>query len=303
MAALTTSNIVLPRRVTLEVASKLHDRSTIAALSPMDPLTGYTDDAYNYFSADTPAEVIGEGEAKSETPATIAPVEGKLFKVQKTVRMTSEFQWADEDAQETIIENVQNAATDAVSESLDYVVYHAINPKSGETMSGYTALSGTATAVTSTDDVLADWDALIDACIDSDITGVALSKKYASEMRKLRTTNGARVFPEIPANMEPGNIEGIAACASNTVNGRHATTETNVLAFLGDFSTIKWRIARPITVKVITAGDPDGLGDLNRYNQIAYRVEAVFSYAVLDPKKLAVLKSAAAKASVRKATR
>ena len=47
-----------------------------------------------------------------------------------------------------------------------------------------------------------------------------------------------------------------------------------------------------MTAQVIPYGDPDGSGDLQRTNQIAYRTEGVYGYAVLDPKAIACLKAA-----------
>ena len=49
---------------------------------------------------------------------------------------------------------------------------------------------------------------------------------------------------------------------------------------------------RDLGLEVIETGDPDGLGDLKRLNQIAYRLEIVYSWAVIDPAGFAVLKSA-----------
>ena len=46
-----------------------------------------------------------------------------------------------------------------------------------------------------------------------------------------------------------------------------------------------------MTSEVIPYGDPDGAGDLQRSNQIAYRTEGVYGFAVLDPKAIACLKS------------
>ena len=67
---------------------------------------------------------------------------------------------------------------------------------------------------------------------------------------------------------------------------------------MGDFTTIRWRLVRPITAELIPYGDPDNTGiDLAGSNQVAYRSEAVFSYAILDPKALAVLKTGTPAAS------
>lgn len=54
---------------------------------------------------------------------------------------------------------------------------------------------------------------------------------------------------------------------------------------MGDYSLIKWGMIRDIWAEVIQYGDPDQTGvDLKAHNQTAYRTEAMFSYAVLDPR-------------------
>ena len=101
-----------------------------------------------------------------------------------------------------------------------------------------------------------------------------------------------RYYPEIPLNLQVGTLDGIKAATSATVNGAKAKTPTNVLAIMGDFSLIKWGMVRDITSEIIPYGDPDQTGvDLKAHNQIAYRTEAMFSYAVVDSKAFAVLKT------------
>lgn len=121
-----------------------------------------------------------------------------------------------------------------------------------------------------------------------------MSRQFASELRKLRVpATGQRLYPEVPLSLNVGNLDGIPASVSGTVNGRLAKTPTKVSAIMGDFSAIKWGMVRDITAEVIEYGDPDNTGqDLKGYNQIAYRTEAVLAYAVLDPRAFAVLKSA-----------
>lgn len=122
-----------------------------------------------------------------------------------------------------------------------------------------------------------------------------MSRAWAAKLRKLRTSStGTRLYPEIPLNLQAGSLDGIPAVVSNTVKGAKGHDVTpEIMAFLGDFTTIKWRLARPITAEIIPYGDPDNTGvDLAGSNQIAYRTEAVFSYAVLNPKAIAVLKAA-----------
>lgn len=291
---LTTAKITLPTDVAVGIVNKAADASTIAALSPSTPMLFRNQD-YMVFNPSAEAEVVEEGAQKGAYEASISPVTAKRVKLQTTTRVTSELEWADEDNRTQIIESIVADQAAAFARALDYVVYHAINPKSGEALGdGYTALSGTATQVASTGDAVEDIDAIVDAIADTyDVNGIALSKTFAAQLRKVRVpSTGLRLYPEIPINLQAGTIEGIKAATSGTVSGALAKAATNVLAFAGDFSVIKWGLVRDMTAQVIPYGDPDGAGDLQRTNQIAYRTEGVYGFAVLDPKAIACLKAA-----------
>ena len=295
--ALETSKVLLPKEVSTVITKKAKDTSTIAALSPSEPQMFYDKD-YMVFTGNSEAEVVAEGAQKGSYEETLTPVVGKRFKVVTTTRMSSELQWADEDAKLEIISKVQEDQAAALGRALDYVVYHAFDPKKKTTLDGFTALSGQAVAVQGTGDVVADLDSLTDAVADEyDINGIALSKTFASRLRKERVTaTGMRLYPEIPINLQAGNLDGIPAATSGTVNGRLITPETNILAFCGDFSLIKWGMVRDIWSEIIEYGDPDNTGkDLKGVNQIAYRTEAVYSYAILDSNGIAVLTDKATK--------
>lgn len=292
--ALTTAKITLPTDVAVGIVNKASDTSTIAALSPSTPMLFRNQD-YMVFNPASEAEVVEEGAEKSSYEQTLTTVTAKRVKLQTTTRVTSELEWADEDNRTQIIEPIVADQAAAFARALDYVVYHAINPKSGEALgSGYTALSGTATQVTSTGDAVEDMDAIVDAIAATyDVNGIALSKTFAASLRKVRVpSTGMRLYPEIPMNLQPGTVDGIKAATSGTVSGALAKAATKVLAFAGDFSVIKWGLVRDMTAQVIPYGDPDGAGDLQRTNQIAYRTEGVYGFAVLDPKAIACLKAA-----------
>lgn len=294
--ALTTDKVRLPKEVATAVTKHAKDTSVIAALSPSEPQL-FLDKDYMVFTGNAEAEVVSEGAQKSSYEETLTTVVGKRFKVQTTTRVSNELQWADEDAKLEIISRVQADQAAALGRVLDYVIFHAFDPKKRAALDGFTALSGTATQVTATADRVADLDSLAEAVNDEyDINGLALSKTMANELRKIRVpSTGQRFYPEIPLNLQIGSLEGIPTATSGTVNGRLITgTPTNVLAFLGDFSLIKWGMVRDIWSEIIQYGDPDHTGtDLKNVNQIAYRTEAVYSYAILDPKGIAVLKKPA----------
>ena len=290
--ALDTSKVLLPKEVATVIAKRAKDTSTIAALSPSEPQL-FLDKDYMVFTGNSEAEVVAEGAQKSSYEETLTPVVGKRFKVQTTTRLSNELQWADDDAKLEIISKIQADQAAAMGRVLDYVVYHAFDPKKKTPLEGFNALAKSAVGVTATDDRVADIDSLAEAVSDEyDINGIALSKTMANELRKIRVpSTGQRFYPEIPINLQVGSLDGIPAATSSTVNGRLVTQATGILAFLGDFRLIKWGMVRDIWSEIIEYGDPDNTGkDLKGVNQIAYRTEAMYSYAILDPKGIAVLK-------------
>lgn len=290
--AMDTSKIKLPAEVTQAIINKVGNTSTIAALSPSTPQLFLNKD-YMVFNGAAEAEVVAEGQTKSSYEQTASYITGKSFKVQCTTRVTEELKWADEDNRLEIISSIQEDQTREIARALDYVIYHAINPKSGTKLDGYNALTANAVTVTDSGDDIANVDALADAVNEYEINGVALSRTWASRLRKLRVqATGMRFYPEIPINLAAGTLDGIPAAVSNTVDGVKVTEATKVLGIMGDYSLIKWGMIRDIWAEVIQYGDPDQTGvDLKAHNQIAYRTEAMFAYAVLDPKAFAVLKA------------
>lgn len=293
MPAIDTGKITLPREVAQDIVTKARDTSTIQTLSASTPML-FKDVSHILFTREPEAEFVAEGGQKSSSSAEFKPVAGQIHKAQVTIRMSDEVKWADEDSQLGIVDAIVDASSVAVGRALDYGIYHAVDPSTGGAVPSMTALTAGAAAVTSTTDPSADLDSLVEAVNEQyDVTGIALSKGFANSLRKVRVKNtGARLYPEIPLDLKAGAVDGIAAATSNTVSGTKASAPTNVLAILGAFNLIKWGIVRDLGLEVIETGDPDGQGDLKRLNQIAYRTEVVYSWAVLDPKGFAVLKSA-----------
>ena len=293
--ALQTTGITLPREVVTETINKAKGVSTIAQLSPSTPQL-FTDTTHLVFNPTSEAEVVAEGASKSSYEQTLTPVEGKRVKLVTTTRVTNELQWADEDAKTEIVQHIIDDQAEALGRAIDYVIYHAINPKTGATLSGYTSLISEAVAVTSGAKEYENIDAMADALIDYEINGLALSREFASALRKVRVeATGQRLYPEIPLSLEPTTVDGIKTVTSNTVNGALVTPATGVRAIMGDFSVIKWGMVRDMHSELIEYGDPDGAGtDLKNVNQVAYRTESMFAYAVLDAKAFAYLKKASA---------
>lgn len=295
-AAGTTQLITMPSHIVGDITRKMQDKSVIMTLAQATP-TLFQDEKHIIFSEEPEGEFVGEGEGKSSSTFGFEPVAAKPHKIQTTVRLTEEVQWADEDGQLKIIDALTDSLSGAAARALDYGMIHAINPLTREVLDSLKgeALAYVGNQVTATDDAVADVDSLADTVLANyDVTGIALDRMYANELRKIRNANtGLRMYPDINLTLEPGNLEGLPAVTSGNVSGSRLGADTGVKAIIGNWDLVKWGMVRDFGLEIIKYGDPDGLGDLRRYNQVAYRVEAVFSWALLDPTGFAVLKAAA----------
>ena len=74
------------------------------------------------------------------------------------------------------------------------------------------------------------------------------------------------------------------------VQGTGVTTKDHVI--VGDFANaFKWGYAKDIPLEVIEYGDPDGLGDLKRTNEVVLRAEAYIGWGILDAASFARVKA------------
>ena len=113
---------------------------------------------------------------------------------------------------------------------------------------------------------------------------VAIDPSWAASFSTLRgSSSEQKLYPNFVLGTEVSELDGHRASVSNTVGAVGvASTDTNVKAFVGDFSAIRWGIQRAIGLEVIRYGDPDGQGDLKRNNQVAFRAEVVYGWGFGD---------------------
>lgn len=294
---LDTTKLVIPDTYIATIDEKIKAKSVIAALKQGQPRM-FANANYMVFTGKPHGEFVGEGEAKSSSKVAFTPIVAKPHKFQTTIRMTEEVVWADEDARMRLLDEIIEALSDSIAEGLDYGLIHGWNPRSESAISAMKAesLAEVANQVTATGNPQADLDSLPDAVIENGymVDGIALDVMYANELRKLRVeATGAKMYPEVTLSLDPANLEGLRAATSNTVSGENLSVVGGPKAIVGDWDMLDWGFVREFNVEKIAYGDPDGDGDLKRYNQVAYRVEAVFSWAILDPKAFAALKPAA----------
>jgi hypothetical protein len=286
VAILTTGDLSIPTQIFDPWVKQVSEGSVISTLSTNTPMKFGKGEAFVFNIGE--AEYVGEGANKGASTVTKTTQTVDPFKFHKTVRWTEEVQWADEDHQLGVVQEILNAIQPALSRALDFGVIHGINPTGGAAVAAMTQrLVNTTKSVeiAAGDKPYANIDAadallLNGGYIPSDI---ALDPTFTGAFATLRDTSGRRIYPDLSLGTAVSTLEGHRASTSRTVGAAGvAATATNLKAIVGDFSAVRWGIQKSIGLEVIKYGDPDGQGDLKRNNQIAFRAEVVYGWGVAD---------------------
>jgi len=274
----------------------------LSRLAPTLPQVKVGSTDHFTFTGTPKAELVGEGANKSSNDGTPTKVTVTTYKVQITYRYSQELMWADEDYQSGIVDSlVANVAT-AISRALDLIAIHGINPKTGEISSSVTnyfdkAGNGVARVV-STGDVQADLETAASDLQEAGYiaTGIALDPVFAGQLARKKDGENRPLYPELGLGFGFESFQGLTAASSDTVSGRQEleSSEVSIQAILGDYRAFQWGVAREVPLETIEYGDPDGLGDLKRTNEMAIRAEAVFGYAIFDGAAFSIISEAGA---------
>ncbi|BCI54946.1 putative structural protein - phage associated [Mycolicibacterium litorale] len=310
MAALATGSFSLPKHMVPGVWQKAQGQSVLARLSAADPQE-FGEHQYMTLTAPPRGEVVGEGAQKNESTATFAPVTAIPRKVQVTQRFNQEVMWADESRQLGVLQTMRDLSGVALGRALDLIAIHGINPRTGAALSGSPAkITDTTNVVELTTSTLATPDLAIEAAVGLVLEdslapdGIALDNSYAFKLATQRDSQGRKLYPELGFGANATAFSGLNAAVSDTVRGgpeavtpttgAYATTNPNVKAIVGDFSAFRWGVQVNIPLELIEFGDPDGLGDLKRQNQIAIRAEVVYGIGIMSLDAFAQVKDGTA---------
>ena len=299
----TEAKVLLPRNIASGMIEQTRTLSTVAKLSGAEPQRfGETD--YIIFDDFPKAEFVGEGADKASTTGGFSSVTGKPHKAQVTMRFNEEVQWASEDYQLDILNQLAGSGQVALSRALDLGLYHRINPLSGSVITGWdNYLTATTKNVEiATADADADLRTAVGLLLNADtswgVNGLAIDPRFAWSLANLQSKNadgspsGVQRYPNLGFGTDVSSFMGINTAQGNTVAGTPEATDTKVRAIVGDFQNgIRWGVQRELPVELIRFGDPDGQGDLKRKNQIALRLEIVFGWYVFAD-RFAVIKDA-----------
>lgn len=286
MAVLTTGDLTLPPQLFDPWIKSVQESSVVSQLSGSIPMKFGKGEAFIFDSGE--AEFVGEGQNKSSSTLTSRVQAYEPYKFQKTVRVTDEFNWADEDHQLGVLQTILDTIQPALTRALDYGVLHGINPMTGERVNAMTGKALTDVTNTITPTAGAQPYETLDAAdlplLSAGYTpqGIAADPTFLVPFRSARTKEGVKLYPELGFT-GVSDLEGHSTAVSRTVGANGVIKNgSGISAFVGDFSAIKWGVQKSIGLEKIEYGDPDGNGDLKRNNQIAFRAEVVYGWGIAD---------------------
>lgn len=286
MAALITSDFNIPNDIVTGIFEKAQKGSTLARLSGARPQKFGKQQAWVLTGAPK-AELVGEAAEKSPTPATYGYKVINPYKLQVTMRFSNEVMWADEDVQIGVLQDLSANAGTALGRALDLVGIHKINPLTGTVASsvseGLVDVTQSATlSGTKYDEAI---EAAAGLVIDAGYTpaGIAMDTALAFGLSTMRDNDGRKLYPELGFGQNVTNFLGMTTAISDTVSAKNEiATASGLLGIVGQFDAFRWGVQRSIAAHLVEFGDPDGLGDLQRLNQVAIRAEIVYGIGIMD---------------------
>lgn len=295
MAALITSDFEIPAEISAGIFEKAQKGSTLAQLSGARPQKFGKQQVF-VLTAPPKAELVGEAAQKSPTPASYSSKTVNPFKLQVTMRFSQEVQWADEDTQIGVLQDLASNAGIALGRALDLVGIHKINPLTG-TVSELVkeGLIDTKQLITL---VGTKYDEAVEAAAGTVIsagytpTGIAMDPTLSFGLSTMRDTTGRKIYPELGFGQNITNFAGMNAAVSDTVSAKNEiSVASKLLGITGQFDAFRWGVQRSIGAHLIEYGDPDGLGDLQRSNQVAIRAEIVYGIGIMNSNAFAKIVS------------
>ena len=297
---LTTGALNLSAKTLPGIWTKNIRSGALARLATEDPEIRPGDTDIFTFTKTPKAQLVAEAGNKSSMDATPAKVTANTHKVQITYRVTDEVLTASEEYQLRVLDMLMGAVAKGLSRAVDTVAFHGVNPLTGEvaeSVSSYFTKSGNGvtTINVGSDKPYESIDKLAEAIQANgySATGIGLDPSFSGALARCRNNDGQLIYPGLGFGFNIDNFEGISAAVSDTISGTHELANPELRAIIGDFDAFKWGIVGNVPFEVIRYGNPDGLGDLKQTNQVAFRAEARFAYAILDPKAFAILKGSA----------
>ncbi len=285
MASTLTTQLELPKVLVAGMFDKTKGHSTLAKLSGQTPVA-FTGSEVMTFTLDGEVSIVGEGGAKPAGSAAFAPITIVPIKFVYQHRVSDEFIKSSDEARLPYLQAFSDGFAKKIARGLDIAAFHGVDPATNtaaDSVSGKSFDALVNSTITydaaSADDNIDDAVAVIQG-EDGEINGIAMAPTVGSALGKIKASGaGVYLYPEYRFGANPGSFGGMAADINSTVAFGSSTDR----AIIGDFqNAFKWGYSESVPMEIIEYGDPDGLGDLKRYNQVVLRAEAFVGWGILD---------------------
>lgn len=296
MATRTTAGTNFPTELVNQMFNAVGGHSALAKLSAQKPIP-FAGESVFVFSAAGEASIVGEGGNKPAGDATVAPVVIRPIKFVYQHRVSDEFVYNAESKMQYLSVFADGFAK-KIARGLDIAAMHGINPADLSDASFKATNSFDGLVTNTVTYAAANIEANIDSAIQmviadgGEVNGIAMSPAAGSAMAALKA-NGVPQYPEFRFGQNPEAFYGMASDVNGTVSTTGTATGSNTdHVIVGDFANaFRWGFAKDIPMEVIQYGDPDGLGDLKRTNEVVLRAEAYIGWGILNADAFARVKA------------
>lgn len=291
----STSTYFKPELVT-DIFNKTAGHSALARLSGQKPMPFSGTDTF-VFTVDGEAAIVGEAADKPAGTATISTVTIKPIKFVYQHRVSDEFLNISEEKQLPFLAAFADGFAKKMARALDIAAMHGIDPATkadSATIVGTNYFDGLVSSTVTYDSTAPDDN--IDSAVatiqgaDGAVSGIAMAPAFASALGAMKNAaTHEALYEQFRFGGQPERFGTLACNINNTVNFGDASGTGRALAaskdraIIGDFANaFRWGYAENMPMEIIQYGNPDGLGDLKRSNEIVLRAEAYIGWGILD---------------------
>lgn len=290
MSALAMGTM-FPKELESEIFSLVKGHSSLALMSGQEGLPFVGKDIFT-FNFDSDVAIVGENGAKPVGDGSIEPVSIVPIKVVYQMRTSDEFKTASDEYRMNILGAFAEGFAKKLGAGLDKMAIHGINPATGQSAPSISAKAFDTVVTNKVSYVAAQADANLDDAValveanEYDANGAVIAPAMRSALAALSTNDGGRKYPDFAFGGIPEALGTMKLDKNATVSAGGSDDK----AIVGDFANaFRWGIAKEMPLETIEYGDPDGQGDLKKFNQILLRSEAYIGWAIMDKDAFAIV--------------
>ena len=297
MGTRTQAGASFPTELVNEMFNKVNGHSALAKLSAQKPIA-FNGETVFVFSAGGEAAIVGEGDSKPAGDAVVTPKTIRPIKFVYQHRVSNEFIYNAE-SKLNYLQTFADGFAKKIARGLDIAAMHGVNPadladasfKATNSFDGLVTGNTVTYAAATVDDNI---DAAVQMVIADGgvVNGIAMSPAAGSALAAIKVA-GVAQYPEYRFGSNPDAFYGMKSDVNSTVSVTGSATGSQTdHVIVGDFqNAFRWGYAKNIPLEVIEYGDPDGLGDLKRTNEVVLRAEAFIGWGILDADSFARVKA------------